>query len=252
MRLYRAGREVRSDASYHCRAQNAVGERRVLIKRTLSGQGQVLLGGRLHPLRPGNAMVVANPGTAAWSHPGHDGDWAFVFVSITCDPQPDLGPTPVVDLAAHPALDRAVLALAQRRLDGDPGPQAVLAYQVLLGVVGLLRGGQATGSEERLAERIAARAGRCRIADLARQAGASHAALTRRFTRRFGEPPRAYAERLRLREACLALAQGATAAAVAQQVGFDDATHFGRAFRRRLGLAPGAWRSLPDALRPWP
>lgn len=252
VRLYRAGAELRSSAAYHCRADAAAGEARILVQRTSTGTGQVLLGGRLHPIRPGQAMVVAVPGAAEWSHPGQGGPWGFTFASFTCSPLPDLGAAPVIDIAAHPALDRAFLALAGRRISGDPALQPALAYQVLLGAVALAQGRNPGGAEHRLAERIAAADGRCRIAALARQLGASHAALTRSFTARFGEPPRAYAERLRLRQACLALAQGGNAAAIAGPAGYDDPAHFGRAFRRRLGLSPGAWQRLSDALRPWP
>lgn len=252
IRLHRAGREVRSTPAYRCRADYAVDVPRLLVQRTHSGQGTVLVSGRRHRVGPGQALVVAIPGTAVWAYEGDGTPWDFVFASIACPALPDLGSFPVIDLAGMPALDRVFAMLVERRLGGDDGPQPALAYQLLLGVVGLALGADREQPEDRLAARIARAEGRCRISQLARQLGGSHAALTRRFTRRFGEPPRAWAERLRLRSACARLATGVRPGVAADAAGYDDPAHFGRVFRRRLGLTPGAWATLADALRPWP
>lgn len=252
VRLHRVGREVRSTPAYRCRADFASDVPRLLVQRTLTGQGTVQVAGRRHRVGPGQALVVAIPGTAVWAYEGDGTPWSFAFASIACPVLPDLAASPVIDLAGMPALDRIFAMLVERRLAGDDGPQPALAYQLLLGAVGLALGADREQPEDRLAARIARAEGRCRISQLARQLGGSHAALTRRFTRRFGEPPRAWAERLRLRGACARLAAGARPAAAADAAGYDDPAHFGRVFRRRLGLTPGTWAALADALRPWP
>lgn len=250
--LYRAGREIRRDRSYRCSAARADGQPRVLVQRTTSGSGTVAVDGRRHPVGPGQALVVAIPGKAAWAYEGDGTPWCFTFASITCPVLPVLERAPVIDLAGMPALDRTFALLAERRLGGDEGPQPALAYQLLLGVVGLAFGADREQPEDRLAARIAQADGRCRISLLVRQLGGCHAALTRRFTRRFGEPPRAWAERIRLRSACARLAGGDRPAEAADAAGYGDRAHFGRVFRRRLGVTPGAWAALADALRPWP
>lgn len=252
IRLHRAGREVRSTPDYRCHADAATDVPRLLVQRTIAGHGVVQLAGRRHRVGPGQALVVAIPGPAVWAYEGDGTPWSFAFASIACPGPPDPGGRPVVDLAGMPALDRVFSLLVAQRLGGDDGPQPALAYQLLLGVIGLARGADRELPEDRLAARIARADGRCRISQLARQLGGSHAALTRRFTKRFGEPPRAWAERLRLRSACARLAKGARPAAAADAAGYGDPAHFGRVFRRRLGLTPGAWAVLADALRPWP
>lgn len=252
IRLHRAGREVRSTPAYRCRADFPTDVPRLLVQRTLAGQGTVMVGGRRHHVASGQALVVAIPGSAVWAYEGDGTPWNFTFASIACPALPDLGSSPVIDLAGMPALDRVFAMLVEQRLGGDDGPQPALAYQLLLGVVGLALGADREQPEDRLAARIARADGRCRISQLVRQLGGSHAALTRRFSRRFGEPPRAWAERMRLRSACARLAAGVRPGAAADAAGYDDPAHFGRVFRRRLGLTPGAWAALADALRPWP
>ncbi len=251
MRLYRAGREVRASSSYRCAADRTDAVPRVLVQRTEAGLGAVQLGGRRHVVPPGHALVIAIPGPARYAFEDGGRPWRFAFVSVTCTPPPELA-SPVIDLASQPALDRVFTGLVERHLAGDPGPQAVAAYQLLLGVVALAAGTQPSGPEDLLAARLADGHGRCGIAGLAHELGISHAGLTRRFTRRFGEPPRAFAERQRLRSACTKLAAGDPPHAAGASVGYADPAHFGRAFRRRLGLSPGAWAELPDMLRPLP
>lgn len=224
----------------------------MLVQRTLEGRGTLIAGGRRHAVLPGQALVVAIPGPATWCYEGDGTPWRFAFASVTCPAPPDLSQRPVIAMEAGGVLERVHTALVEARLGGDFGHHAILAYQLLCGVVAAVRGTASTGSEARLAERIARAGGDCGIGGLARQLGRSHAGLTRRFAKRYGETPRAFAERLRLRTACVRLSSGATAVAAAAAAGYADPTHFGRAFRRRLGVPPARWASLPDELRPWP
>ena len=78
-----------------------------------------------------------------------------------------------------------------------------------------------------------------RQAALAAQYGLSTSAFSRAFKAEYGVTFREYLMRLRIRQACQLLRLGthsATAAGLA--VGFDDASHFARAFRKLTGMAP--------------
>ena len=69
-----------------------------------------------------------------------------------------------------------------------------------------------------------------------------------------GSTPSAYIQERRLRLAAeqLRRADGRGITEVAMAVGFNDLTHFGRAFRRRYGVAPRAYRDGARASRPGP
>lgn len=78
-----------------------------------------------------------------------------------------------------------------------------------------------------------------RQAALAAQCGLSTSAFSRAFKAEYGLTFREYLMRLRIRQACHLLHLGthsATAAGLA--VGFDDASHFARAFRKLTGMSP--------------
>jgi AraC-like DNA-binding protein/quercetin dioxygenase-like cupin family protein len=80
--------------------------------------------------------------------------------------------------------------------------------------------------------------------ELAALAGMSQFHLARTFRVVHGEPIGAYHRRLKLDRAARLLATDAMAATqVAGELGFSDAAAFSRSFKRRFGVAPGAYRS---------
>jgi len=91
------------------------------------------------------------------------------------------------------------------------------------------------------------------LAALARTAGLSRAAFAARFADRVGEPPMRYLLALRMvRARRLLLEPRATVAAVAARVGYGSGVAFAAAFKREVGVAPGAYRraAAGDAAAP--
>jgi len=81
------------------------------------------------------------------------------------------------------------------------------------------------------------------VEELARAAGTSRATLARRFVAEVGEPPHAYLGRLRMQEATRRLVTSdEPLAAIASAVGYASEFAFNRAFRRSVGVPPGAYR----------
>ncbi len=81
------------------------------------------------------------------------------------------------------------------------------------------------------------------LADLAEVAGLSPHHLARTFTRVTGQPPHRYLLIRRLERAKLLLARSPrTIAEIAFDLGFSSQGHFHRAFRKQVGIPPGAYR----------
>ncbi len=80
--------------------------------------------------------------------------------------------------------------------------------------------------------------------ELADLVGMSRRNLTRRFREATGRSIQAYQleRRLRLAMSILATHPEITLAEVANMLGFYDAYHFGRLFKRQIGIAPKAWQ----------
>ncbi|MEU3232761.1 AraC family transcriptional regulator [Nocardiopsis alba] len=86
------------------------------------------------------------------------------------------------------------------------------------------------------------------VADLAARGGVSRASFARRFNELVGESPIAYLTAWRMTLASeLLLEPGATVDSVSRRVGYADPYGFSEAFRRHLGLRPGAHRDLLTA-----
>lgn len=78
---------------------------------------------------------------------------------------------------------------------------------------------------------------------LAREVGVSRSVLADRFTHFVREPPMQYLTRWRMQLATRLLErQGMGLARIAAEVGYDSEAAFNRAFKKCVGVPPGAWR----------
>jgi AraC-like DNA-binding protein len=83
------------------------------------------------------------------------------------------------------------------------------------------------------------------LADLAREAATSRTILSERFSQAVGLAPMQYLTEWRLQLAAEQLASGSRkVAVVGAEVGYESEAAFSRAFKRRTGYAPAAWRRL--------
>jgi AraC-like DNA-binding protein len=78
---------------------------------------------------------------------------------------------------------------------------------------------------------------------LGEEAGMSRSALHERFVHFIGQPPMQYLTRWRMQLATRVLREpGARLVDVSLAVGYESEAAFCRAFKRELGVSPGAWR----------
>jgi AraC-like DNA-binding protein len=78
---------------------------------------------------------------------------------------------------------------------------------------------------------------------LAREAGMSRSAFAERFAEVMGVPPMQYLANWRLQRAARLLEQPSISIAqAAAAVGYESEAAFNRAFKKQVGLPPGAWR----------
>jgi AraC-like DNA-binding protein len=86
------------------------------------------------------------------------------------------------------------------------------------------------------------------VASLADRVAVSRSAFAARFTSLVGEPPLHYLTRLRLNVASLRLqSSDDTLRAVAASAGYGSVAAFAKAFKRRVGMTPGAYRRAGQA-----
>ncbi|MGY1821970.1 AraC family transcriptional regulator [Geodermatophilus sp. SYSU D00079] len=80
---------------------------------------------------------------------------------------------------------------------------------------------------------------------LAREARMSRSAFAARFTELAGEPAMHYVARWRMHLATVALTSGTTAGELARRLGYESEAAFARAYKRVVGVPPGAVRNGP-------
>jgi AraC-like DNA-binding protein len=87
------------------------------------------------------------------------------------------------------------------------------------------------------------------VASLAEEVAMSRSAFAARFTELTGEPAMQYVTRWRMHVALSSLREeGATVAELASRLGYRSEAAFARAFKRVIGVSPGAVKRAPDPL----
>jgi len=82
------------------------------------------------------------------------------------------------------------------------------------------------------------------VETLASAASLSRSAFAQRFREKVGQAPLDYLTHWRMFRAVNMLGQGhAAVGAIAGAVGYESEAAFSKAFKRRMGMAPGAWRA---------
>lgn len=88
------------------------------------------------------------------------------------------------------------------------------------------------------------------VAAMVERSGLAERTFKRRFARATGLSPMEYVHTLRLEEAKQLLESGdLPVEAIANEVGYEDASFFGRLFRRKVGLTPAQYRKRFGQLR---
>lgn len=81
------------------------------------------------------------------------------------------------------------------------------------------------------------------VDELGREVGLSRSALTGRFTHVIGMPPMQYLAGWRIQVAAQELLNSSKSIPrIAQDIGYESEASFARAFKRRMGVPPAAWR----------
>lgn len=81
------------------------------------------------------------------------------------------------------------------------------------------------------------------LEELSRVSGLSRFHLVRAFRQHTGLPPHLYQLQFRIEEAKIRLRGPESLAQIALEVGFTDQAHFTKAFKRIVGVTPGAYRA---------
>lgn len=217
------------------------------------------LGGVRHYAGPGEVCFV-NPGEV---HDGEPADAGYAYRMTY--PSEDLMRAVAAEVTGRDRVPRfreplvadaeaaALFSAAHRRLES--GASALGADEALVGAYALLIARHADVGATRASVADAPDAvARARdyldahhgddvdLDTLARVAGLSRHHLIRAFKRATGLTPHAFLTDRRVRAARRLLAEGRPPAEVAALCGFCDQSHLNRAFKARIGVAPGAFR----------
>ncbi len=217
----------------------------------LSGATRMRQGAAARRVGAGEAALI-DPGVPHSCNPEPDGRLGYVMFfldrrALAAAAGEEGEPVFRAPVVRDPALSRRLVGLY--RVLGAPGGR--LSKETLLcRALGPLLGGRSSGEPRRgdgaaalvrdyLREHPRENAS---LAALAALAGRSPAYLLRLFKRRYGLPPHAYQNHLRVERAKALLATDLPAAQVALEAGFADQSHLIRVFTPLVGATPGQYR----------
>jgi AraC-like DNA-binding protein len=213
------------------------------------------------PLQPIRDLLAAANGSRV-VHTGGRGAHAEIicgrFAVTSRDAPPVLGLLPpLLHIKGSPAI-RSILELLAGEVDNAPGAAAVIARltdALFLHAIRAWRDTDAAANaswlaalrDPAIARALAAvhrePARDWTVHSLARAVAMSRSAFAERFGTIVGETPLAYVTRLRLYLAARELRETTRSVAeIATLVGYDSEASLGKAFKRALGVPPGAYR----------
>lgn len=252
-----AGYEERTSTDYDWHGLRRGAAEFCLFQYTLEGRGQLAWEGARHTVLPGQAMLLWFPhDNRYWL--GRGDRWRHFYLCLAGSEVTRAWRAvvrrhgPVVDLPRGSAAVEAAAGTCLRTLRGevrDAWASSAESYAVAMALCSALLGGPdraampaGIDAARRLGERDFADG--IDVADLARAAGMSRHHFARSFARHLGTTPSEWLTDLRMREATRLLRAGDLGVAeIGRRCGFADPAYFCRAFRRRIGLSPGEFRS---------
>ena len=230
----------------------------VVLQYTLAGWGHYEDGRGRRTVEPGQLMAAVVPSESRYWLPPASPHWEFLWVILSLPPAVALLQRGcAIAGAVLPAPADGLLALALLRLftaarqGGFSDPLAAEQATVELGYAFLRRCTELTPADDersrlrtQVREHLQAHPGRfIDVAEVATRAGMSRSAFSHRFARVAGTSPARYALEVRLDQVRQALVDSeAPLAEIAATVGFADANHLCKVFKRAMYLTPGAYR----------
>ncbi len=226
-----------------------------LIQHTIAGRGELDFEGTRHRLEPGDTMLLSLPHRHRyWLAQGES--WEYFW--ITLNGREALRVARAVLDAQGPvlrpgreAIDRlAASCLTLMQGDVPIGEASAAAYAGIMAVHDGALGGAAEASslpaallrvqrhiEQNLSDSLG-------VERLAAVAQLSRAHFVRLFTASVGMAPSSYVLEQRMARAeRLLIATDSSVAEIAATCGFPNANYFGKAFRRKRGTTPSAFRA---------
>ena len=252
------GSEQRRNELYSWDGMKRGTEPFLVIQHTILGEGRLDFGGARHRLGPGQTMLVTMPHAHRyWLERG--GHWEYFWFILSGREALRLareilavaGPVLLPGAEGEARLARACHALLTGSL--TPAQASVLGYEALAVLHDAAFAG--AGPRAALAPELARvvvhveanLGGDLRVDALAQVAGLSRAHFVRRFAAEVGVPPsdHVFARRMDRVERLLTASE-MKVAEIARATGFADANYLAKAFRRRRGQSPMAFRALRD------
>jgi len=250
------GHEIKSYPYYRISGDNTL-VHRLSLQYTISGCGRLVHRRGEYRLVPGSLLLVNAPSEYMYEVVAGE-DWEFLYFSITGDVAQRLGRRYEAEYGPYFELDRKGLflerasAVARSVLSGqvpDVYENSDFAYSLLMS---LLREKRSVAPvEDSVAAPIINAMEFIRgnfhkeltLDKLAAEFAISKYHFSRLFKEHFGCPPGEFILRERLRNAMEMLeTTGLTAREISYKCGFADYVHFGKIFRRKVGLTPMKYR----------
>lgn len=234
----------------------------VLFQVTLAGQGiyQARRSGK-ERLTVGRAFVAVVPSAHHYYLPDESPEWTFFWLILRhpyvarriAERQQATGSAATVfDLRPESQLTRQAVSLLTES-DADPFAEEAAVFQFLMEYerhvyTGLDRSGQESEGPNTLLDTLRRQILEhirtpVTVEEAARRQGMSRTRYSHHFKARTGISPAAFMAQVRLEEVARRLAQtDLPLAALAAEIGFADANHLCKAFRRHYHLSPGVFR----------
>ncbi len=248
------GREIRYSTDYFQDGRKRFDD--VLIwQYTLAGRGELRVGEKIYPVRPGEALIIKAPSDCSYYLPENSDHWDFIFFTLQGNEairmadefQKNFGPAVpfLPDGKLLQMLHELFYTSHDRMLDACFN--SATAYKLLMEMFSeATRGGEK--DDDKLLRKIRQHIlvnmeHNPDVAELAAIAGCSPWHFSRKFRKISGVSPRQYILALKMQYAAQLLENTLDSIKeAAQKCGYDDPSYFCKVFRKFHRVSPGKFR----------
>lgn len=257
------GHETKMSTSYYWDGLTRKDRDNYIFQYTISGCGILEIDGKVHKITAGKAFFVEIPSNHRYYFPEGQEEWEFIFITLKGEEVKKFFEDmiefcgPIMEVSPDCQMIKCLFKTYKETHEGeikDPYKVSARAYEF---VMESYRFAKNLDNNKQVSEELLRALNFIQtsfdqpitVEEVAAISGLSKYYFIRKFLEEVGSTPKQYMTNLKIQHSLeLLLDTDLTVKEIAAKVGFSNDNYFNKAFRKKVGSSPGAFRKNHERL----